>query len=51
MNQSPEQAQKQLVAIKQHLQNWQNAVNTLGGGTATGQSVVAPDGSQIIITD
>ena len=51
MKQTPEAVQKQLVAIKQHLQNWQHAVVQYGGQTPSGKTVTAPDGSQIIITD
>lgn len=52
MNQSPEAVQKQLVEVKRRLQNWVDVVQTYGGPqTISGQTVTAPDGSQIIITD
>ncbi len=49
MAQSPAEVQKQLVILKDSVTNWLRAVGQ--ASTATGTTVTAPDGSQVIITD
>ena len=51
MSQSPENVQKQLTILIDSSRKWQEAVNKAGYQPASGSTVTAPDGTQIIITD